>query len=102
MKAIEFLDKMLFEGWDNCNVQMTDKNTASRYNSATDFAQQYAGCGCVLLSDKTMKHGWNPNARYALVWVKNDSCASEDSFFSNAAFISSLDTEETIYFFEIR
>lgn len=101
MKAIDFLDKMLYEGWDNSVAQLTDKNTASHYDTATGFAQQYAGCGTVLLSNKTMKRGWNPNARYALVWVKNDSSASEDPFFSNAAFIGSLDTEETIYFFEI-
>lgn len=99
MKALQFLDTILREGFDNTQVQLATPNEC--YATATDFAQQYAGCSTVLLSDKTMKKGFDSKATYALVWMKNDRCELYSDWLCKADFVGAIDTDENIYFFKL-
>ena len=96
MKAIEFLEKLLQEGWSNDMVQTVN---GICYNSIEELAVKYAGAKSV--SDG-FSGTYNKNATYALLYLKTDELCGLEYFTDKASFVAETDdADERIYFYEL-
>jgi len=95
MKATEFLEKLLQEGWGNERVLTAN---GGNYDSAEDLAVNYAGAKGV--SD--VRCTYNKNATYALLYLRTDELCGLEYFIDKASFVAETDdTDERIYFYEL-
>lgn len=95
MKAINFLNEILSNGWDNSMVQTVD---GSRYGSATDLAEMHCGAKHVCLRTGFT---YTPNATYGMVFLNADKYDIYEEFLHKADFIADLDLCDNIYFFRL-
>ena len=95
MKATEFLEKLLQEGWGNERVLTAN---GGNYDSAEDLAVNYAGAKGVFDN----RSAYNKNATYALLYLKTDELCGLEYFTDKASFVAETDdTDERIYFYEL-
>ncbi|MCF0243420.1 MAG: hypothetical protein HUK06_01505 [Bacteroidaceae bacterium] len=67
MKALDFLNEMLYQGWTNAEVTTVN---AQHYNSALELAEQFAGGTNVCFRKGYI---YNQNANYSLVWIDSSN-----------------------------
>lgn len=100
MKTIEFLKKILYEGWSNEMVSVT--NEPNGYGSIEDFAISYVGC---MPNVRIQKQDcvFDNSKPYGIIWAKDYIAEWNEDFFAKADYVGGYgDNEnEKVYFFQL-
>jgi len=97
MKATEFLEAILKEGFDNIQVQVHD---GKGFTDARSFAKSLVGASHAY---KAIDFTFDPQSKYALLFVSSEDAEMYDDLTRKADFISDMrdGNGTTVHYFKL-